>query len=81
MKFSTLLTMKQRVVMGCLCAGTLAAVACADGRGSPTSPSAETESPTRSKHERGRHVVGGVLSTKRELPVNEGVLNVHGPSR
>ena len=28
------------VVAGCLCAGALAAVACADGRGVPTSPSA-----------------------------------------
>ena len=28
------------VVIGCLCAGALAAVGCADGRGGPTSPSA-----------------------------------------
>ena len=28
------------VVIGCLCAGALAAVGCADGRGVPTSPSA-----------------------------------------
>ena len=28
------------VVVGCLCAGALAAVGCADGRGGPTSPSA-----------------------------------------
>jgi hypothetical protein len=28
------------VVIGCLCAGTLVAVGCADGRGVPTSPSA-----------------------------------------
>jgi hypothetical protein len=40
MKFAIFLTMK-RVVIGCLCgAGALAAVACADGRGVPTSPSA-----------------------------------------
>jgi hypothetical protein len=39
MKFAIALTMK-RVVIGCLCAGTLAAVACADGRGLPTNPSA-----------------------------------------
>jgi len=40
MKFAICLTMK-RVVIGCLCgAGALAAVACADGRGVPTSPSA-----------------------------------------
>jgi hypothetical protein len=39
-KFVTDLSMK-RVVMGCLCAVTLAAGACADGRESPTSPSAE----------------------------------------
>jgi len=41
MKFAIVLTMK-RVVMGCLCAGVLAAVACADGRGIPTSPSVST---------------------------------------
>jgi hypothetical protein len=29
-----------RVVVGCLCAGALAAVACADGPGAPTAPSA-----------------------------------------
>jgi hypothetical protein len=40
MKFAIVLTMK-RVVIGCLCGtGALAAVACADGRGVPTSPSA-----------------------------------------
>jgi hypothetical protein len=38
MKSVILLTTK-RVVFGCLCAGTLSAVACADGRGVPTSPS------------------------------------------
>jgi hypothetical protein len=31
---------KGRVFIGCLCAVMLAAVACADGRGTPTSPSA-----------------------------------------
>jgi hypothetical protein len=41
MQFAIFPTMK-RVVMGCLCAGTLAAVACADGPGIPTSPSAES---------------------------------------
>ncbi len=35
MKCAIFLTMK-RVVIGCLCAGTVAAVACADGRGVPT---------------------------------------------
>src|SRR5947207_2011777 len=35
--FAMLLTMK-RVVTGCLCAGALAAVGCADGSGLPTSP-------------------------------------------
>ena len=39
MKFPIFLTMK-RVVIGGLCAGALTAVACADGRGIPTSPSA-----------------------------------------
>jgi len=39
MKFAISLTMKC-VVIGCLCAGALAAVGCADGRGVPTSPSA-----------------------------------------
>ena len=39
MKFAISLTMK-RVVTGCLCAGALAAVGCADERGVPTSPSA-----------------------------------------
>jgi len=39
MKFTIVLTMK-RVANGCLCAGVLAAVGCADGRGVPTSPSA-----------------------------------------
>ena len=39
MKFAIILTMKC-VVIGCLCAGTLAAVACADGGGVPTRPSA-----------------------------------------
>ncbi|MET0517090.1 MAG: hypothetical protein ABW047_17385 [Nitrospiraceae bacterium] len=38
MKFASFLTMK-RTVMGCLSAGALAGVACADGRGLPTSPS------------------------------------------
>jgi hypothetical protein len=41
MKFATLLTMK-RAVLGSLCVGTLAAAACADERGIPTSPSATT---------------------------------------
>jgi len=40
MKFAIFVTMK-RLVIGCLfSAGALAAVACADGRGGPTSPSA-----------------------------------------
>ena len=39
MKFTIVLTMK-RVANGCLCAGVLAVVGCADGRGVPTSPSA-----------------------------------------
>ncbi len=40
MRFAILLRMK-RVVVGCLCgAGALTAVACADGRGVPTGPSA-----------------------------------------
>jgi hypothetical protein len=39
MKFATM----KRVVMGFLFAGTVAAAACADGRGVPTSPSAETQ--------------------------------------
>jgi hypothetical protein len=30
----------KRVVIGCLCAGVLGAIGCADGRGIPTSPSA-----------------------------------------
>ena len=38
MKLANVLTTK-KVVLGCLCAGALAAVACADGPGSPTSPS------------------------------------------
>jgi hypothetical protein len=32
------------VVIGCLCAGALAEVGCADGRGVPTSPSAAVSS-------------------------------------
>jgi hypothetical protein len=43
MKFAILLTMR-RAVIGSLCAGTLAAVACADGREIPTSPSATSPS-------------------------------------
>jgi hypothetical protein len=42
-KFVTVLSMK-RVVMGCLCAGTLVAAGCADGGGVPTGPSAESPS-------------------------------------
>ena len=38
MKFAIVLT--KGVVFGCVCAGALAAAACADGRGVPTSPSA-----------------------------------------
>jgi hypothetical protein len=45
MKFAILLTMK-RVGFGCFCAGTLAAVACADGRGVPTSPSPSSPLPS-----------------------------------
>ena len=43
MKLAISLTMK-RVVIGCFCAATLAAAACADGRGIPTSPSATSPS-------------------------------------
>ena len=43
MKLAISLTMK-RVLIGCSCAGTLAAAACADGRGIPTSPSATSPS-------------------------------------
>ena len=39
MRFAMFLTMK-RVVIGGLCAVALAAGACADGRGAPTSPGA-----------------------------------------
>ena len=39
MKFTKSLTTK-RVVLGCLCAGTLAVVACADGSAALTGPSA-----------------------------------------
>jgi len=39
MKFASVLTMKRVTTIGCLCAGALAAVGCADGRGVPTSPS------------------------------------------
>src|SRR5687768_2128500 len=38
MQFATM----KRVVMGCLCAGTLVAAGCADGGGVPTGPSAES---------------------------------------
>ena len=38
MKLANVL-MTKKVVLGCLCAGALAAVACADGPGSPTRPS------------------------------------------
>jgi hypothetical protein len=41
MKFATM----KGVVMGCLCAATLAAGACADGRESPTSPSTTAKAP------------------------------------
>ena len=39
MKLANVLT-TSKIVLGCLCAGALAAVACAGGPGSPTSPSA-----------------------------------------
>lgn len=39
MQFATM----KRVVLGCLCAGTLGAAACADGGGVPTGPSAERQ--------------------------------------
>ncbi|MBA2302256.1 MAG: hypothetical protein H0W08_06435 [Acidobacteria bacterium] len=39
MKFAVLLPI-QRVIIGCLCAGALGAVACTDGREVPTSPDA-----------------------------------------
>ena len=39
MKLADVLSTR-KIVLGCLCAGALAAVACADGPGSPTSPSA-----------------------------------------
>lgn len=41
MRFAILLA-QTRVVIGCLCAGALAASACADGRRLPTGPSATT---------------------------------------
>ena len=47
MKFAIFLTTK-RVAVGCLCAGALAAVACADGGGVPTSPSASAVAPSLS---------------------------------
>jgi hypothetical protein len=40
MQFATM----KRVVMGCLCAGTLVAAGCADGGGVPTSPSVDIPS-------------------------------------
>lgn len=42
MKLGRFLTMKSVATVGWLCAWTLAAVACTDGQGSPTSPTAST---------------------------------------
>ena len=42
MKLGAFFRMKRVVAIGWLCAGTLAAIACADGGGFPTSPSANT---------------------------------------
>jgi hypothetical protein len=39
MKLASFLSI-ERVIVGCLCAGGLVTAACADGRGTPTSPSA-----------------------------------------
>jgi hypothetical protein len=41
MKFATM----KRVVLGCLCAGTVAVGACADGRENPMSPSTSADAP------------------------------------
>jgi hypothetical protein len=73
MKFAIFLTMK-RLVIGCLCsAGALAAVACADGRAGPTSPSAVGTVPSLAATAPGNvgtvpQAVAAAKSAKEQLP-------------